>query len=237
MKFQGLLIDLKTSPTIQKALVDGIKWLIATNTDPNNQPFAASSNAARYQSKMGWQHLFRGFVAKKWQEEQQQYTILKYPQTDDDSPRAQWATKVTQFLLKTSHEIWLEGCTVVHHKTSKQESEHEALWAATKLRAIYRYSDAVNALDRENIFGIDLDIRLQNSAQEILTWCATINPALTRARKDYTKEMEKGQRKINEFPPRCDDNTKIPTQRKRSRRRHSSAHSQSSTDHDSNNPT
>jgi hypothetical protein len=237
MKFQGLLIDLKTLPTIQKALVDGIKWLIAKNIDPDNQPFESSSNAARYQTKIGWQHIFRGFLAKQWQEEQQAYTILQYPQTDDDSPRAQWSTKVTQFLLKTSHETWLERCQVVHHKTSRQESEHETLRAATRLRAIYRYSNAVNALDQENIFGIDLQTRLQHSAQEILTWCATINPALKRARKYYKNEMRDGQTKINEFVPRRDDTPKIPTQQKRTRRQHSSDHTQASTNNDTNNPT
>jgi hypothetical protein len=238
MKFQGLLIDLKTSPRIQKAMVDGIKWLVNKNSNPDNQPFESPSNAARYQTKIGWQHMFRGFLAIQWQEEQLKYSILKYPQTDDDSPRAQWATKVTTFLLKSAHEIWLERCQVVHHKTSRQESQNEIIRAQTRLRAIYRYSEAVNALDRENIFGIDLNIRMQHSAQEILTWCSTINPALKRAIKDFKVEMKKGQTKINEFPTRIDDTTtKIQCQNKRVRRRHSSGPSQSSTDKDSNNPT
>jgi hypothetical protein len=54
-------------------MVDGIKLIIALNINPDNQPFASPSNAARYQTKIGWQHLFRGFLAKQWQEEQQAY--------------------------------------------------------------------------------------------------------------------------------------------------------------------
>ena len=237
MRFQGLLIDLKTSPKIQKSLVDGIKWLIERNVNPGNQPVKHTSNAAHNQTKIGWQHLFRGFLAQQWQSEQEAYTVLQYPQNDDDSPRAQWATKVTHFLLKTSHETWLERCKVVHHRTSHQESAHEALRAETKLRAIYGYSDAVNALDRENIFGIDLQTRIQHSAQDILIWCATIKPALKRAIKDFKKEMKQGQTQINEFPSSGRDvDPKIPKQRKRTRRRHSSGPSQSTTDEDTNNP-
>jgi hypothetical protein len=214
---------MKTSPKIQKAMVDGIKWLIACNSDPDNQPFQSSCTAARYQTNIGWQHMFRGFLAKQWQEEQQAYTILQYPHNDDDSPRAQWATKVANFLLKTSHETWLERCQVVHHRTSRQESAHEALRAETRLRATYRYSNEVNALDRENIFGIALETRLQHSAQEILTWCATIKPALKRAIKDFKQQMGKGQTKINEFlPTGIDDTRTIKITRQRARRRHSS---------------
>jgi hypothetical protein len=246
MRLQGLMIDLKTSPKIQKAMVDGIKWLIQRNVDPDNQPPQLTSNAARHQAKIGWQHLFRGFIAKQWQQEQQEYTVLQYPQQDDDSPRAQWATTITKFLLKTSHETWLERCKVVHHKTSRQDSEHEQIRAETRLKAIYRYSNAVNALDREHIFGLTIETRLQHSAQEILTWCATIKPALKRARKDYQEEMEKGQTKIYEFAePRSESDNrnadnqkpKIQNKPKRRRRRHSSGHAQSSTENDTNHPT
>jgi hypothetical protein len=67
---------------------------------------------------------------------------------------------------------------------------------------------------------------------------ATINPALKRASKDYKDEMRKGQTKIYELPaPRGVDKTKIPIQQKRARQRHSSGHSQSSTNNDTNNPT
>ena len=242
MRFQGLLIDLKTSPKIQKAMVDGIKGLIARQVDPNNQPIQPTSNAARHQDKIGWHHVFRGFIAQQWQAEQQAYTVLQYPQQDDDSPRAQWATTVTKFLLKTSHETWSERCQVVHHKTSRQDSEHEKLRAETRLKAIYRYSNAVNALDRENIFGIDIDIdiRLRQSSQDILIWCSTIKPALKRAIKDFQEEMRKGQTKTYEFGESNDADTKkskIPKKSKRARRRHSSGQAQSSTQTDNNMPT
>ena len=96
----------------------------------------------------------------------------------------------------------------------------------------------MNALDRENIFGIDIDIRLQHSAQEILTWCATIKPALKKAMKEFKEEMRKGQTKIPDFiDEKSDADNQKPKKNKRISRQHSSGPAQSSTHNDTNHPT
>jgi hypothetical protein len=78
IQFQGLLIDLKADPTIQRELVEGIKQMVRHKNnknegDPDNQPKRLNHPASQQQKTVGWIHFFRGFLSQRWQEQQARY--------------------------------------------------------------------------------------------------------------------------------------------------------------------
>ena len=201
IQFQGLLIDLRTDPKIQKELIDGIKKMVrktdeTPHEDHDNQP-VSKFPAALQQEAIGWIHIYRGFLSTRWQEDQARYAAT--PATGDEKEnQKQWNVKVIQYLWKYAHKTWIERCKLVHDKEGKRESEQARTRAEKSVTTMYRHQENVNAQDRANIFGRTLQDRLTDGATELSTWYETTLPALKRAIKDYRVQSRKGQTKINE---------------------------------------
>ena len=69
IKLQGLLIDLRTDPKIQKELIEGIKKMVRkteepTREDNGNQP-VSQFPAAQQQESIGWIHVYGGFLSMR----------------------------------------------------------------------------------------------------------------------------------------------------------------------------
>lgn len=74
-RFTRLLIDTHTSPVIMWEMVAGLKWWIDTTNGIHND-FTPGTLAAREQQRIGWQHLFRGWLSSNWQRQQSEYEVM-----------------------------------------------------------------------------------------------------------------------------------------------------------------
>jgi hypothetical protein len=213
IQFQGLLIDLKTDPKIQHAMVAGLKTVVNNANDENtdNQP-TTRLPAAIEQSKIGWIHVFRGFLSQKWQDQQDTYE-RQQPTEKDTNKNNRWNVKVVQFLWKYAHKIWVERCKMVHDKDSEHESQHARKRAEQSVTAMYRHARNVSALDRSLIFHRDLTDRLTDSVTELSAWSQIMLPALKKAMKQHKKQEKQGQTQIygtsKKWKPDSTNTTKI----------------------------
>jgi hypothetical protein len=228
IQFQGLLIDLRTDPKIQQEIITGIKQLVRKTDEPtqehDNQP-VSQFPAAQQQESIGWIHLYRGFLSKRWQEDQERYTAFRDTDDDDEKKKTRWNVKVIQYLWQYAHKTWIERCQLVHDKESTRESVQARTRAVQLVTTMYRHQDSVNAQDRANIFGRSLQDRLTDtSANDLTTWYDTVLPALKRAIKDYKQQSKRGQTTIY-GGPRKTRKTAAPKDTTKKRAKHARRHS------------
>jgi hypothetical protein len=147
-----------------------------------------------YQTRLGWQHIFRGITPTEWSKHQAQYKNTTAKATKDMSPRDEWGPKLTKFLLNKAHESWVYRCDQVHHQTARKESAQNRRRAEALVRAAYRHKFNVGSSDREVFFGVSLEQRLADTgAAQLLVWYDTIQASLKQAIKDFERNSTIGQ--------------------------------------------
>jgi hypothetical protein len=206
----GHLIDTHTSSPLVSAIINGLDKYsrkygggILSGTP---QPTSDTCNMLTYyQTRIGWHHLFRGFVSQVWADHQYYYTLDK--QTEQ-SPCDTWKPRLIRFLHMHAYILWTDKCSQIQ-QVSRREREQSRRWAATLVTAMYDYALNVSAADREIFFGIPLEEMLaKTTAATLLDWHKAMQKVLKRAIIDLKKQENINQlnlfgKRMQEAPARA----------------------------------
>ncbi len=220
------LTALNTKPELREEMINCI-WALHEGRTP-----LPTTNSGRAQQRIGWINLYRGFLAKKWIDEQHHY-VASLPQHDKDqhkpkaTNKAEWGSAVIAIFLKQAHALWVDRCQTTHAKNEANENQQQRRRAEAKVRAIYKHKDQIARIDRDAIFAASLDDKLKEPAGRLLCWADLVFPTVQQAIKSFKKSEAITQTKIL-IPAillqrRNDRQRNIPrtsTSRRRTRRTH-----------------
>ena len=89
--------------------------------------------------------------------------------------------------MEQAHKLWIERCENVHEKVSEFETKQQQMRAERLLRAAYRHQENVLREDRDQIFAIPLEERLQQPAKTIISWYQDTKKVIKQAVKKFGK--------------------------------------------------
>jgi hypothetical protein len=182
------LVKSSTAATMIAMIMQGLRWQFE-NHDPT---FAIDEEK---QHKIGWHHLFRGWIDKTWQHRHEQYIQNKFPEDGKKRDTAKmWSVYLIEFMLTEGHAQWKTRCDKVHEKVKRNETEQARKTINSKVTALYTVAMEVGYRDRYHIFSKTLEVKLRESVYQLQRWVALNSPAVKQAAHDF-KRRNKAQTK------------------------------------------
>jgi hypothetical protein len=192
-RFRKLLKNQQTCPTITDELLQASKqWLSGEMQDFSTDP----------QALIGWNLFYRGFLAKTWGDRQTYYARTTRPDSLIDRKAkdklTKWPEFVIQFIWTELHLLWKTRCDWVHRKNEQHASTQDQLRANSATRALYQHAEEIGYHDRK-MFHMPLQDRLKHSPRDLFAWVASMQPAVLKARKEYTLRSTENTPDIREY--------------------------------------
>lgn len=190
-KFKTTLQRLDIYEPIIYLLLWGIQW--KPGKDPPTHHHVGDllgtlvQQAIEEQTKIGWQHVQRGFLTKKWAEIQEQYALsIKRTQLD-------WNKTLVKQTIEHTWNMWTCRNHVLHGSNAKEirEKHHDHL----KVQVKHLYKRAQNPKikrDREvqEVFSIDQKKQLKRGIVAMETWINLAEQVVEEAEKRETTVLE-----------------------------------------------
>ena len=189
---RGHLTDTKTSPDLIAAIINGLDKYVQLNGGGrlSQTPEVQSDDSKQLeycQTRIGWQHIFRGLIPLIWSNYQCEY---ESKDRTEKSPRDKWTPKLIRFLHRHAYRLWTERCTQVHDSEARRETEQSRRRAETMVTAMYRHENNVGATDRAFFFDIPLQERLTtHTATTLLDWQRSSQKALNKQSKTFNRSQ------------------------------------------------
>lgn len=188
-RFTLKLLEMHTCPALIQDFISGYKNVVQGTSLP------LSTKAGIHQSRLGWIHLFRGFLSSLWHQQQDDYIRSLKPGPQDANTHV-WASKIVSLLLDHSHDLWMSRCETIHASISKRETAQQRRRAIAHVKALYSHAPNVSYDDRDLFFGTPIAEKLREPATTLLLWCQSIKGALRRAIADQKHRQARTQRVI-----------------------------------------
>ena len=204
-----------TCPTLARAILEGVaRYTTCARQQLPPPPINTTDHLSGFQTRIGWQHIFRGFFPAAWTNHQAnyEYTVsskIKSGQSttgmnaylvqkfSTKTHKRTWGDLFAQQMLTYSHTTWAERCEQAHHRTSRFETEHQRTRAIALVQSAYKHRENVSAEDSAAIFDETLEDKLNfHEATSLIAWHTDIKPVLKIAIKEYAQALRKQKAKI-----------------------------------------
>jgi hypothetical protein len=183
----------QTAPTLKKVIMQGMRWEFELHPPEFELEI-------EHQTRIGWRHLFRGWIDKGWQKFQEKYLSEKFP--DDKcllEAGRDWSLKLIEFLGHADHKLWTDRCDKVHKKLKRSETVRQRVIATAKVRALYKQAEDVGYYDRHKLFTHTLRKKLEDSAKSLQRWVVLATPAIKQAAREHSQRTIRNTQDIRQF--------------------------------------
>jgi hypothetical protein len=141
------------------------------------------------QNKIGWQHLFRGRIAKKMAD----FMESHYRSMPIDRKRytgVRWCKMLIKNIWNTVLRLWENRNEWIHGKQLQAERRTEQQRVHHRVCKYYEMRDLLEHGDREKIFYKDLDDMLNEDARYLKAWLKLAQRVFSMARKEQAKTRD-----------------------------------------------
>jgi hypothetical protein len=178
-KFSATLQKINTAPIIQTTVVHYLNELmktghnitqIPTNLDDPIDHLAIT--ATNQQHQITWQQLLKGRISILWAQTQQEYLQL-FPDRSKKTTGTRWAVHFVAAASTLFNDIWKARNDRIHKKEEGQSISDQYIkdWVTD----FYANQDIlVTAEERDRLFDVPLDERLQTNVNLLVLWLQTV---------------------------------------------------------------
>jgi hypothetical protein len=187
------LVKTSTESQLIAVIMQGLRWHFE-----DHAPTVAIDEEKQH--KIGWHHLFRGWIDKAWQKWQESYIQHKFPEDGKKRDTAKmWSVYLIDFMLTEGYERWKTRCDKVHEKIKRNETEQARLTINSKVTALYTVAMDVGYRDRYHIFSKTLQDKLKESVHQLQRWVAITTPAVKQAAHDFKRRTKAKTKDIRKY--------------------------------------
>jgi hypothetical protein len=217
-----------TATILKKVIMQGLRW----EYEQHDPEFELE---IEHQTRIGWKHLFRGWIDKGWQTFQEKHLRATFPDDKDllDTGK-DWSLKLIEFLWHRGHKVWTDRCDKVHRKLKRAETEQQRRTADAKVTALYKHAEDVGYYDRHKLFTRSLAQKLKEPARSLQRWVVLATPAIKQAAREHSQRTIRNTQDIRQFLAGTAEKVTIATRLGLTKK---TANSQSTTKDNNNAPT
>jgi hypothetical protein len=162
--------------------IENPKWQLAP-TD------AAITPSIQAQSKIGWQQVFLGRIAKTITERSGEH-LDHVARFEANKRGKKWKQKLIRKIWDTYLKLWKQRNEIIHGAQERDKSEIQRQRLAARLERCYQYQSQLRAQDRNKIFYKTIDEIKQEDPRLIQSWLKLCE-RLIRIHKKEAKKPNK----------------------------------------------
>lgn len=164
--------------------------------------------AVNAQSKIGWQHIFHGRLARELILSMDQHYHLEGAHNRTKNGE-QWARKLIRTIWDTMLSLWRERNNILNKRDEEQAKVHQKEATEQRVRKCYAYKDNLRHAERIQWFSDTLHELLKKDTRFLAAWAKTVERIIniTKREKKKTPKGESHHGEISQHTHQHKSNT------------------------------